>query len=205
MTIEQAVASCDEDSPISFDLVEALAETDRINATFEALLRISQIEAGARRSRFRSVDLRMLMKSVHEIYADVAEDNGQSLRFETAMVGSCVVIGDRELLTQLLVNLVENSINHCRAGTRIKMTLLATETDLVAEVSDDGPGIPPGERDLVFQRLYRLDKSRTTPGSGLGLSLVRAITDLHSGQINVDDNRPGLRISVRLPRNAENR
>lgn len=106
------------------------------------------------------------------------------------------------MLTQLLVNLVENSINHCPAGMRIKMTLLAAGAYLVAEVSDDGPDITPLERDLVFQRLYRLDKSRTMPGSGLGLSLVRAITDLHLGHIVVVDNNPGLRISVRLPRIA---
>jgi signal transduction histidine kinase len=199
MTIEEAVAKSDEGKPINDYLIEALAESDRINATFEALLRISQIEAGARKSRFRKVDLLSVIKAVEEIYCDVAEDNGQSLHFEAHLVEACEIIGDAELLTQLFVNLVENAINHCPAGTQIVMTLSAIGSEFVAEVSDNGPGIPSQERDLVFRRLYRLDKSRTTPGSGLGLSLVRAITDLHSGQIAVTDNDPGLRISIHLP------
>ncbi|PZM15045.1 sensor histidine kinase [Rhizobium tubonense] len=199
MTIEEAVAKGDEENPLHTYLVEALAESDRINATFEALLRISQIEAGARKARFRNLDLLDVMKAVEEIYSGVAEDSGQSLNLETNLVEACVT-GDQELLTQLLVNLVENAINHCPTGTRIILSLSATSIHLVAEVRDNGPGIPPRERDLVFQRLYRLDKSRTTPGSGLGLTLVRAISDLHSGQIVVTDNHPGLRISVHLPK-----
>ncbi|TGS16516.1 ATP-binding protein, partial [Mesorhizobium sp. M1C.F.Ca.ET.187.01.1.1] len=93
------------------------------------------------------------------------------------------VHGDRELLTQMFANLVENALRHCPPGTTINLTVTRRGERVLASVADNGPGIPPGEREKVFQRLYRLDHSRSTPGSGLGLSLVRAIADLHGATI----------------------
>ncbi|MGO8656991.1 sensor histidine kinase, partial [Rhizobium ruizarguesonis] len=95
-------------------------------------------------------------------------------------------------LTQMIANLVENAINHCPAGTDITVSLRCQGGRAIVSVADSGPGIPAGERDKVFRRLYRLDKSRATPGSGLGLSLVKAIADLHSAEITMADNHPGL-------------
>jgi signal transduction histidine kinase len=200
MIIEDALSRDERGLPVANSLIEARLESDQINATFEALLRISQIEAGARKERFRPVDLVRIMSSVAEIYAGVAEDSHQSLEFVTQLSQSLGVVGDSELLTQLLVNLVENAINHCPAGTRIVMSLSDQEHSLCASVADDGPGIPETERTLVFRRLYRLDKSRTTPGNGLGLSLVKAIADLHSASISMTDNEPGLRVAIAFPK-----
>ena len=200
MTIEDAIDRNARGEPIDNLLGDALDESAQINTTFEALLRISQIEAGGRKLRFRPVDLLGLMADIVEIYADVAEDNGQSLTFAAPSAGTWLVSGDRELLTQLFVNLVENAINHCPPRTRIDLSLTQDANGLVAAVSDTGQGIPEPEREKVFQRLYRLDKSRSTPGSGLGLSLVRAIADLHGADIVLADNQPGLMVSLSIAR-----
>ena len=100
------------------------------------------------------------------------------------------------LLTQLLANLVENAVRHTPPGTRIDVTLAATERGPIAVVADNGPGIPAEARDKVFQRFYRLEESRTTPGSGLGLALVSAIADLHGLGLKLEDNAPGLRVTI---------
>jgi signal transduction histidine kinase len=193
LTIEQAILRQERAEDIGDLLLDARDESDRINGTFEALLRISQIEAGARKTRFKAVDLWGVMVSVCEIYADVAEDSLQNLRLESQPSDPCMINGDHELLIQLFVNLVENAITHCPPQTVIAMSLRPSEIGFRAAVADNGVGIPAGERNLVFRRLYRLDKSRTTPGSGLGLSLVKAIADLHSAAITLEDNKPGLK------------
>ena len=142
MTIEQAMQQSERGENVESFLLDAREECDRINATFEALLRISQIEAGARKTRFRAVDLMSIMSSVAEIYGDVAEDNGQSLTFAPEATAPCMVHGDRELLTQLFVNLVENAITHSPPGTVITMGLGAGEHQFSSTVADNGPGIP---------------------------------------------------------------
>jgi signal transduction histidine kinase len=111
-----------------------------------------------------------------------------------------LIAGDRELLIQMFANLVENAIRHCPPGTRISLSLGAHDGTVTATVSDDGPGIPASERENVFRRLYRLDKSRTTPGSGLGLSLVRAVAELHGATLTLEDNQPGLRVRMAFPK-----
>ncbi|MBL0373995.1 HAMP domain-containing histidine kinase [Rhizobium sp. KVB221] len=199
MQIEGAVTREERGETCGAALLDALDEVFQINATFEALLRISQIEAGARKTRFREVDLADIMLSVAEIYADVAEDNGQCLEAPINPSSNSIVQGDRELLTQMFVNLVENAIRHCPSGTKIEMGLVVGDQYAIATVCDGGHGIPASERDKVFRRLYRLDKSRTTTGSGLGLSLVRAIAELHGGVAVMKDNLPGLRAEVKLP------
>ena len=179
----------------------AIAETDAIIATFNALLRISQIEAGARRARFASVDLSGLCETMGEIYSDVAGDMGHSL--DTSIETGIGVDGDRELLTQMIANLVENAINHVPPPGRITLELTVETAGepgnvtgdgpceepggqrrpIILAIGDDGPGIPPAEREKVFRRLYRLDRSRTTPGSGLGLALVAAVAELHGARV----------------------
>ncbi|RUM24517.1 sensor histidine kinase [Rhizobium vallis] len=197
LTLDAAVAQNDRQLDVSTLLDEARNESDRINATFEALLRISQIEAGARRERFQATDIDDVLAVISEVYADVAEDAGQSLVISEHH--QAVVWGDRDLLTQMLANLVENAINHCPAGTIITLSLRHQDNRAILAVADNGPGIPAGERDKVFRRLYRLDKSRTTTGSGLGLSLVKAIADLHSAEIAMGENHPGLIASIGFP------
>lgn len=176
---------------------QSLVETDAILETFSALLRIAQIESGARRKAFAPFDFGQLVSKISEAYVPVAEDRGQKL--DVVVEQALEIDGDRELLTQLLVNLVENPIRHCPAGTRILVELRRSATMAVLSVSDTGPGIPIQEREKVFRRFYRLEASRTTPGSGLGLALVKAIADLHCASVELSESHPGLCVTIRLP------
>jgi len=142
------------------------------------------------------VDLSAIAESVAEVYAPAAEERGQTLA--TAIEPGITTTGDPALLTQMLANLVENAIRHGRPGGRVS---LAVGADGIV-VADDGPGIPEAEREKVFRRFHRLDASRSTPGSGLGLALVRAVADLHGIGIVLEDAAPGLRARLALPRTA---
>jgi signal transduction histidine kinase len=175
---------------------QSIADLDAILETFSALLRISQIESGARRAAFSDVSLGQIVSTVSEAYAPVAEDRGQQL--ETIVERVPLIHGDRELLTQMVANLIENPIRHCPAAVRITVRLEQEASTPILCVADTGPGIPASEREKVFRRFYRLEASRTTPGSGLGLALVRAIADLHGASVELSDNRPGLRVTVRF-------
>ncbi|RUW51618.1 MULTISPECIES: ATP-binding protein [unclassified Mesorhizobium] len=199
MILESAADKAARRQDVSDDLADARSEGHQINETFDALLRIAQIEAGARKARFTDVDLGEILRTIAEIYTDVAEDDGKVL--SPTQLNEMVdrVHGDRELLTQMFANLVENALRHCPPGTTINLTVTRRGERVLASVADNGPGIPPGEREKVFQRLYRLDHSRSTPGSGLGLSLVRAIADLHGATIALEDRKPGLAVVVSFP------
>jgi signal transduction histidine kinase len=178
----------------------AVAEADVLLETFSALLRIAQIEAGIRRSAFRAVDLSDVLRTVAEAYVPAVEESGRSLR--TDIADGVQADGDRGLLSQLFVNLVENALRHTPAGTTITLRLSRQPTGALAEVADTGTGIPADERAKVFRRFYRLERSRTTPGSGLGLSTVAAIVELHHAAIELLDNAPGLRVVIRFPARA---
>lgn len=199
MTIDTAIGNNERGRPVSDELNDARVESDRINETFDAMLRIAQIEAGSRKARFAAIDLDEVMSFIAEIYADVAEDDGKVLAISGDFRGLHPISGDHELLVQMFANLVENAIRHCPPGTRITMSAKNLGDMVVTEICDDGPGIAPVEREKVFQRLYRTEKSRTTPGSGLGLSLVRAIADLHGATLKLDDNHPGLKVRIAFP------
>lgn len=186
----------DQDAAIA----AAIGHIDEILAVFGALLRIAQIEAGTRRSGFREIDLSAIFGTVAEAFAPAAEDAGKQLEADIKP-GLCVP-GDRELLTQMLVNLVENAVRHTPAGARIVVALDCGCEGVIGRVTDDGPGIPPDERERVFQRFYRLEHSRSAPGSGLGLSLVKAVADLHGIALEVRDARPGLQIVMKFPSGA---
>ena len=175
----------------------AINEADDILETFSALLRISQIESGSRKAGFNRVDLSTLFETIFETYVAVAEDAGHELISHIAP--NIDISGDRELLMQLGANLVENAIRHTPAGSRIEIDLRREADGAVAVFSDRGPGIPEREYGKVFQRFYRLESSRTTPGSGLGLALVAAVADLHGAHISLDDNHPGLRVTILFP------
>jgi signal transduction histidine kinase len=176
---------------------QAIAETDEILDTFGALLRIAQIEAGTRRAAFTAVDLSGVLQTIVETYAAVAEDHQHAL--VSRIADGVTVSGDRQLLTQMIANLVENALRHTPDGTRIEIELLNEAGAPVCRISDNGPGIPEPERQKVFRRFYRLDASRATPGSGLGLSLVAAVAELHRIVVEIGDNRPGLLVTLRFP------
>ena len=175
----------------------ALEDVDAILDTFAGLLRIAQIEGGARRAAFQPIDLAALAHTVVEAFAPSAEDAGQSLRL--AGEAPLVVEGDRELLVQMLVNLVENALRHAGANAQVCVRAARQDGAAVLSVIDNGPGAPPEERPRLFDRFYRLERSRSTPGSGLGLALVAAIARLHGASISLADAGPGLAVSVSFP------
>jgi signal transduction histidine kinase len=172
---------------------EAIDEIDSILATFSALLRIAQIESGSRKTAFKPVQLSAVAEKLADSYRAVAENEGKALG--TSVAQGVVFRGDEELLTQMLANLVENAIKHTPAGSTIRLEL-GDGDRLTAVVADDGPGIPEAERERVFDQFYRLDRSRTTPGQGLGLALVSAVAQLHEIEVRLEDNQPGLRAVV---------
>ena len=202
MGLEEAASKSRSGACVGQELDEALEETQAINATFEALLRIAQIEAGARKSQFKHFDLATVLETAAEVYAPVVDEQCQELVVDMAAGQSLPMFGDRHLALQLVVNLIENAVHHCSDNTIIKLSAGEDEGIVWFRVADSGPGIPAAERDKVFQRLYRLERSRTTRGTGLGLSLVKAISDLHCGTVSLDDNKPGLAVTVRFDRNC---
>jgi len=126
----------------------------------------------------------------------VAEDMGHRLSCQTL---SMTVSGDRDLLGQAITNIVENAFRHCSAPADIRLSLEALPGQALLTVTDNGPGIPATEQEAVFRRFYRLERSRNSEGSGLGLSLVAAIVRLHGGSVELADAKPGLIVRIRLP------
>ena len=179
----------------------AIAEAEGILETFGALLRIAQIEAGSRRAGFREVDLSEVARTVIEVFEPVVEDQLHYLRAAIAPIPP--VHGDRELLVQALVNLIENALRHTPPGCTITVSAAPAEGAAELAVSDDGPGVPEGERGRILNRFYRRETSRTTPGSGLGLSLVAAVAELHRAELLVEDAGPGLRVRMRFRQGKE--
>ena len=172
----------------------AIAEADGLLEIFSALLRIAQIEAGAQKSAFTAVNLSDLIRNIADAYGPSAEDSQHKL--EVAVADGITMTGDRQLLAQLFTNLVENALNHTPAGSTVRLGLHTTPSGFEAEVGDNGPGIPAPEHGKVFDRFYRLDRSRSTKGSGLGLALVKAIATLHGLSVRLENRSPGLAVIV---------
>lgn len=181
----------------------AEAECAAILEMFAALLRIAQVEAGAQRSAFARFDLSGVLEAVAEVYAPAAEERGQTLSADIAP--GLEAFGDRALVTQLFANLVENAVRHGREGGRVRIALTRADDRAEVLIEDDGPGIPQHERERVFRRFHRLDSARATPGSGLGLALVRAVAGLHGMAVRLEDAGPGLRVRVTVPSAGDGR
>ena len=197
--LERARAESHSPQDYAAALDAAIASSDEMLSLFSALLRIAQIEGGARRAGFGPVDLAALLKRLREVYGAVAEDAGHHLAVADA--APALVKGDSELLFQLLANLVENALVHTPPGTSVSVTLQIEAGRAVIQVADDGPGVPAEAQGKIFQRFYRLDASRSRPGHGLGLALVAAVAELHGGAVAVS-NPPagrGLSLAVSLP------
>ncbi len=191
-----------EEGPEADLAARAAEEARRAVAVFQSLLQIAQIEGGSPKARFGPVDLAAVVRTFVEIYEPAAEDSGHVLRLSPLPEGPLTVTGDRNLLGQAFANLIENALRHTPPGTRIDVALTRPAGRAVLTVADNGPGIPEGERDKVRRRLYRLERSRTTPGHGLGLSLVEAIAQLHGAELALSDNDPGLRVDLIFPEAA---
>jgi len=196
--LRQRLESAQRPDAAAAELREAVAgtvgEIDVILGIFSALLRIAQIESGARRSGFATVDLNELLGTVAELYRSSAEEKRQA--FLLSVANNLRVRGDRELLLQLFANLVENAIKHSPPESTIALSASHEAGRACIVIADNGPGIPAHSRTKVLQRFFRLESSRTTQGSGLGLSLAHAIVKLHEASLELWDNEPGLRVTV---------
>jgi len=191
--LEAALARARDPNADGAAFEAALAELDTVLGTFSALLRIAQLEAGPPLPPQEApvVDLSALVTALAEAYAVVAEEAGK--RLEVQVAPGQRVHGDAALLRQMLTNLMDNALTH--GGQTLRVTLRAGP---LLEVADDGPGIPAEEYGRVLRRFYRLDRSRGTPGSGLGLALVAAVAKLHGTAPVLSNAAPGLRVTLDL-------
>jgi signal transduction histidine kinase len=184
-------------------LTGIIEESDGLIRTFNALLMIARAEAGNQREGMAPLDLGEIARGVAELYEPVAEEAGIALDVVAAPVR---VTGNRELLGQVMANLLDNALKYGApegGERRVSVTVAADGGDAVITVADRGPGIADGDRGRVLDRFVRLETSRSRPGSGLGLSLAAAVARLHGGGLSLDDNRPGLKVALRLPRLAD--
>ena len=179
------------------NIEDCLAEADRLLGTFNALLRIARIEAGSHVVVLSRVDLDELVRDAAELYEALADERGIGLTVGEQLPVS--VRGDRDLLFQALSNLLDNAIKYTPPGGLIRLEAERVATEVILVVADTGPGVPAAERDKVLERFYRLDDSGAVSGSGLGLSLVQAVAILHDAALELDDNRPGLKVTLRFP------
>jgi signal transduction histidine kinase len=172
-------------------------DADGLLATFASLLSIARIESGTYEANLKSVDLGQSVRDACELYQALAEDKSITLKCNAS--GANEVRGDRNLIFQAVTNLLDNAIKYTPTGGVISVSLKAEQAGHVLRVGDNGPGIPEDMREKVLQRFYRLDKSRSEPGAGLGLSLVQAIALRHDAQLVLSDNEPGLRVEIIFP------
>ncbi len=176
---------------------DTMADLDGVLRMFASLTRISHIESSDRTAAFRGVNLAEIAREVVELFDAAAEDKG--VRLTTAGEERVLVTGDRDLLFDATANLVDNAIKHGREAGRVSVQVTDGPDGAAITVADDGPGIPAHELPHVFKRFYRLERSRRTPGNGLGLSLVAAVARLHGARIEMLDNAPGLRFRLQFP------
>lgn len=177
-------------------LDEAIEEIDQSIATFNSLLRLARIEADDGRGD-APVALDAIVRDAIEMWQPMAEARGGAI---VATVAPARVAGDPDLLFQLLSNLFDNAVKYSPADSAVDVDLHAQGDEVRLTIRDRGPGIPAEDRERVFDRLVRLERHRGSPGSGLGLSVVRAIATRHRAQVRLDDALPGLRVEVRFPR-----
>lgn len=178
-------------------------EADRLIATFNAMLSIAEAEAGSKAEAMERTELPPLVDQVAELYEPLAEERDLVLTVEHA--GTAVAHVDRHLLSQAVANLLDNAIKYTPGPGRVTVRTEAGPRGAVVTVADSGPGIPADQREAVLGRFVRLEQSRSTPGNGLGLSLVQAVATMHGAELVLDDNAPGLRVTLRFPRAPEAR
>jgi signal transduction histidine kinase len=174
-----------------------LADVDQVLSTFQSLLRIARVDSGLLRGEFSELDLGRLVRDAAELMEPLAEERG--LRLVVSVPAGAVCTGHRDLLFQTVLNLIDNAIKYSPHGAAVDLSLTRDGDDWRLCVRDEGAGIPAAERERVFERLYRLESARDTPGLGLGLSLVQSVVALHRGTIALDDAMPGLAVTLRLP------
>jgi signal transduction histidine kinase len=194
--LEDAALHARNDSELRAAVERAVSDLDGVTAVFQALMRIAEIEVGARRSAFAEVDMGPLLADLAELYGAVAEENGLTLRLEVP--DTLPILGDRDLLQQAVANLLDNAIKFSPDGGAVLLCGLREARQVCITVADQGPGIPEADRPRATERFFRGEAARNTPGSGLGLALVQAVAMLHEGSLQLEDAHPGLRATICL-------
>lgn len=195
--MELALRDSAADTAIQPLLRQLIAQTDHLQQVFSALLRLAKLEAGAWERALLPCPLDVLCSDAAELYEVMAQNQGRALH---AQLQPAMVMGDRDLLFQMLQNLLENALIH--GSGNIELTLTTTASHATLRIRDHGPAVPENELEKVFNRFYRIDNSRSTPGSGIGLALVRGIVQSHGGRVWATCAHPGLAVTVQLPRLA---
>jgi signal transduction histidine kinase len=199
--LEDAAIHADSADELKAAIERATDDLDGVVAVFQALLRIAEIEAGARRSAFAKIDLAPLLEDIDDLYHAVAEERGLNLR--TSIASPLLLLGDRELIQQAVTNLLENALKFSPAGTTISFQAVLSGTTIEITVADHGPGISEEDRLRATERFFRAESARSTSGSGLGLPLVSAVAQLHNGVLSLTDNHPGVRAVILLPQSPD--
>ena len=203
---EEALRIAGDESQYRTALEGTIEESDALIRTFNALLMIARAESGHARDNMAEFDAAEVARGIGELYEPLADDKGLVLKVEAPVAAP--LRGNRELVSQALANLVDNAIKYAApdpkavngARSEIVVRAMGQGEQILLSVSDGGPGIPAGDRGRAVERFVRLDQSRSHPGSGLGLSLAQAVAHLHGGELKLEDNRPGLRTIMTLPR-----
>ncbi len=195
--LEDAALHARSEAELRAGVERAVVDLDGITAVFHALMRIAEIEVGARRSAFAEVDLGPLLADLAELYSALAEESG--LRLQLDVPDTLAILGDRDLLQQAVANLLDNAIKFSPAGGQITLSAARADRLVKLTVADQGPGIPEADRLRATERFFRGETARHTPGSGLGLALVQAVCTLHEGTLLLAPAHPGLRATLMLP------
>jgi signal transduction histidine kinase len=202
---EQALRGVNSEAEYRAALEGTIEESDELIRTFNALLMIARAESGHARENMTELDAAEIARGIGELYEPLADDRGLKLRVEAS--APAPVRGNRELVSQALANLVDNAIKYARPDPafngetpEIVVRALNDGDRIVFTVADSGPGIREADRDRAIERFVRLEQSRSEPGSGLGLSLASAVARLHGGELKLEDNHPGLKTVLALPR-----
>jgi len=203
---EEALRSAKGEADYREALEATIDESDGLIRTFDALLMIARAESGQGREDMSDVDAAEIVRGVADLYEPVADDRGLGIAIDAP--APVTVRGNRELISQALANLVDNAIKYAEPGppsvngapAPIEITARGEGDRILLAVADHGPGIPLADRGRVVDRFVRLERSRSQPGSGLGLSLASAVAHLHGGELRLEDNAPGLRAVIALPR-----
>jgi signal transduction histidine kinase len=195
--LEDAAMNARTQDDLRSAIERATDDLDGIVAVFQALLRIAEIEAGARRSAFAIIDVAPLLLDMEELYFAVAEERGINLN--SSITGPLPLLGDRDLIQQAIANLLDNALKFSPSGTQISFIAMLHNDTIEISIADQGPGISEADRERATERFFRAESARNTSGSGLGLALVAAVCNLHNGTLRLRDNQPGLRAILSLP------
>jgi signal transduction histidine kinase len=197
MILERGLARAEAGEDVRAEFEDGLAGLEKLNAIVATILRIARIE-GHDIGDFQLFDLRAVLDEVAETYEAVAEDAGMKLLYERP-ADKVELVGDANMIAQLVINLLQNAITHAGDGAKIFLGAERRNQAVLLTVSDTGQGIPEDLRERVFEPMYRADAARTKDGNGLGLALVKAIADRHSADIVLSDAKPGLRVVTAFP------